>query len=79
MAGKKRTVKPGELVDDVYDLAGAAAAVRMSVPTIRAAIRNRELEATIPRGRDPLRAGPGLGYRITREALTRWYFGGGQS
>ncbi len=55
-------------------LAEAAAAVEMTVPTLRKAIKAGELEAFIPRGRDPLHAGRGQGYRITREALTRYYF-----
>ena len=55
-------------------LAEAAKAVEMSVPVVRKAIRRGELEAFIPRGREPLRAGRGQGYRITRDALTRYYF-----
>lgn len=72
---KARKVTLDELVEDLYDLAGAAKAVQMSVPTLRTAIRRGELEAFIPRGKDPLRAGPGHGYRITRQALASWYFG----
>lgn len=56
-------------------LAEAAERVEMRVPTLRKAIKAGELEAYIPRGRDPLRAGPGQGYRITKAALTRWFFG----
>lgn len=58
----------------IMTLAEAAQAVEMKVPTLRVAIKRGELDAFIPRGREPLRAGPGQGYRITREALTRYYF-----
>lgn len=60
----------------LMDLEAAAKAVQMTVPTLRKEIRKGRLEAFIPRGKEPLRAGPGQGYRITRDALTRWYFGG---
>lgn len=70
-----------EDLPELMDLAAAAKAVEMTPLTLRKAIKRFQagdktgLEAFIPRGKDPLRAGPGLGYRITREALQRWYFG----
>ena len=51
----------------------AATAVEVHVETIRRAIRQGNLEAFIPRGRDTAHAGRGQGYRITRESLARWY------
>lgn len=59
----------------LLSLREAALAVKMTVPTLRKAIKRGELDAFIPRGRDPLRAGPRLGYRIKREKLAEWYFG----
>ena len=68
--------KPLRLEDlpDLLTLREASVATGFTVATLRTAIKNGELEAFIPRGREPLRAGPGQGYRITREALTRYYF-----
>lgn len=43
--------------------------------TVREAVRSGELESFIIGGREPRRSGRGLGYRITRDALQRWYFG----
>lgn len=63
-----------EDLPDLMTLAEASAAIEMSIPTMRVAIKRGELEAFIPRGREPLRAGRGQGYRITRDALTRFYF-----
>lgn len=42
---------------------------------IRNAIRSGELPAFVVGGRDPRRAGAGMGYRITRQALQDWFFG----
>lgn len=59
---------------EIMTLADAAQRVGMSVTTLRKEIKAGALVAFIPRGREPLRAGPGLGYRITKQALTSWYF-----
>lgn len=59
---------------DLMTLQELSVRLEMSVPTLRKAIKSGELEAFIPRGREPLRAGRGMGYRITREAATRYYF-----
>lgn len=59
---------------DLMDLTEAAEKVNMNPATLRKAIRDGELEASIPRGREPARAGRSQGYRITREALQSWYF-----
>lgn len=64
-----------EGVADVMTIPEAAKACGVSPRTIRKAIRTGELEATVIGGREPIRSGRGLGYRITREALQRWYFG----
>lgn len=64
------------LLPDDLTLKEAAAAVEMTEPTLRKAIKEGELEAYIPRGRDPLRAGRGQGYRIKRVNLQAWYFAG---
>lgn len=58
----------------IMDTAQAAEATQTHPETIRRAIRRNELEAFIPRDRDPLRAGRGQGYRITKESLTSWFF-----
>lgn len=68
----KQTLTLEEL-PELMDLGEAANQVSMSVQSLRNAIRAGELAAFIPRGREPLRAGPGQGYRITREALASWY------
>jgi hypothetical protein len=60
---------------DVLTLREAAAQVRMAPTTLRYAIWRGELAAFIPRGRDPIHAGPTQGYRIYRADLQRWYFG----
>lgn len=61
----------GELVT----LQEAARATRLSERTIRSAIKRDELEAFIPGGRDPRKPGRGMGYRIKRSDLQRWFFG----
>jgi len=68
----KRTLRLEDL-PELMTLAEAAKVVEMHHRTLRRAIIRGELEAFIPRGRDPLRAGRGHGYRITREALASWY------
>jgi len=55
----------------------AATALNMHHRTIRRAIRSGEIPAHVIGGRDPLRSGRGMGYRIKREDLQRWYFGEG--
>jgi hypothetical protein len=65
-----------EAAQDAWTLAEAAEKVGLTVATVRAAIRTGELKAFIPRGRDPLNAGPGNGYRIEQAELERWYLGG---
>jgi len=64
-----------EDLPEIMTLVEAAARVEMQPLTLRKEIKVGSLEAFIPRGREPLRAGRGQGYRITREALQRWYFG----
>lgn len=64
-----------ELVADLLSVSEAAEVVLVSTQTIRAAIRKGELEAFIPRGRQPKKAGPGMGYRIAKSDLQAWYFG----
>lgn len=59
---------------ELMTLREAAEAVRMGVPALRAAVKAGDLPAFIPRGRDPLKAGRGQGYRIRREDLQKWYF-----
>lgn len=61
---------------DILTLDEAAHAVHLSEDTLRRAIKSGELHAFIPRGRTPARAGRGMGYRIFRRELSRWYFGG---
>ena len=61
----------------------AADGLEIHPRTIREAIKREQatpgtgLPAFIPRGVDPGRTGPGMGYRIKREDLHRWYFGQG--
>lgn len=62
-------------IPELMSIKEAAAAVHLSSLTIRNAIRSGALAATIIAGRDPRKAGRGLGYRIHRDALQRWYFG----
>jgi excisionase family DNA binding protein len=64
-------------VAEVLTIAEAATAVGVIPRTIRKAIKSGELPATIIGGRDPLRSGRGMGYRIRREDLQAWYFGKG--
>lgn len=52
----------------------AAQLLGVHVNTIRRAINAGTLEARVPMGRDPRRAGR-LGYRISRPVLLRWYAG----
>jgi len=68
--------QPLDLADlpDLLTLRDAAEAVRMTVLTMRRAVKSGDLPAFIPRGRDPIRAGRGQGYRIRREDLQAWYF-----
>jgi excisionase family DNA binding protein len=63
-----------EDLPELMSLSEAAEAVRMSVGAIRMAVKSGDLPAFIPRGRDPMRAGRGQGYRIRREDLQKWYF-----
>lgn len=60
---------------DLLSISAAAREVGVLPRTIRLAIKRKELEAFIIGGRDPLRSGRGLGYRIRREHLQAWYFG----
>lgn len=64
-----------EGVAEVLSIPEAAKAVRVSPRTIRKAIKSGELPATIIGGRDPLKSGRGLGYRILRDDLQAWFFG----
>lgn len=48
---------------------------RVHPRTVREAIHKGELKAFIPRGREPLKAGPGMGYRIKSADAHKWYFG----
>lgn len=59
--------------DEYVDVAEACRLVGVSQNTLRAAIKSGSLPAFIPRGRDPMRAGAGHGYRISKADLTAWY------
>ncbi len=72
---KDPTVEELEGLADILTLDEAAHAVHLSDDTLRRAIREGELKAFIPRGRKPSKAGRGMGYRIFRRELKRWYFG----
>jgi excisionase family DNA binding protein len=60
---------------EVLTIREAADALRVSPLTIRRAIKRGEIPATIVGGRDPIKAGRGLGYRVKRDDLQRWFFG----
>lgn len=62
-------------VERTYSIAEAAAIIGVNPTTIRRAIKRGELAAFLIGGRDPLRSGAGLGYRINRKALEDWYYG----
>lgn len=62
-------------LDEVLSISQAAAKVRLSNATIRKAITSGELAAFTVGGREPRRAGRGLGYRILARHLQTWYFG----
>jgi excisionase family DNA binding protein len=60
----------------VYTIAEAAKQLGINPVTVREAIVSGELKAFLPLGKkDPRRTGPGLGWRIKREELQKWYFG----
>lgn len=63
-----------DAVSSVLTVAEAAELVGVHHNTIRRAIKNGELAAHMPLGRDPRRAG-NFGYRIARAELLRWYAG----
>lgn len=70
------TGKPNlEGLADVLTISEAAAACGVSDHTIRQARKNGELEAFTPGNRDPRKAGRGLGYRIHKAELQRWFLG----
>lgn len=60
---------------DLLTLEQARAAVGMSDKAMRDEIKSGALPAFIPRGRDPMKAGRGQGYRIHKADLQAWYFG----
>lgn len=60
---------------ELLTITEAAAALHMHPKTIRKAITTGDLKAFTVAGREPLRSGRGLGYRIRREDLQAWYFG----
>ena len=62
-------------VADHLTIPEAAKLLRLGQDTIRLAITSGQLPAFIPGGREPRRAGRGVGYRIRKEDLQRWYFG----
>ena len=64
---------PDEL--EVLSIRQAGKAVGLNPRTIRLAIKSGELAAFVIGGRDPIRSGRGLGYRIKRADLHAWYFG----
>lgn len=70
---------PSVFVDapEVFTITEAAKLLGVHHRFIRNAIRADELEAFVIGGRDPRRAGAGMGYRITRQALQDWFFGKG--
>jgi hypothetical protein len=55
-----------EALPESLTLAEAAAALRVSEDVLYVAIRSKEPPAFIPRGRDSLRGGGSMGYRIHR-------------
>jgi hypothetical protein len=61
--------------DDILTIGQCAKLTRTSAKFIRQQIRNKALHAFIPGGRDPRRTGPGVGYRVIKGDLQRWYFG----
>jgi excisionase family DNA binding protein len=60
---------------EIYTIPEAATLVGVSPRTIRKAIRSKKLRAFIVGGRKPLESGAGLGYRIVKMDIQRWYFG----
>lgn len=73
MARKKVATLDG--LAELLTLSEAAEASGYTELTIRREIKAGRLKAFIPGGRDPLRTGPGHGYRIRRDDLRAWYFG----
>lgn len=69
------------LGEELLDIRGAMAAVRVSELVIRNAIKRHKagdpngLPAFIPQGRNRAHPGRGQGYRIRKADLHRWYFG----
>lgn len=63
------------LTKDIYTIPEAAKALRVSGAVVRKAIKTGQLAAFIIGGREPLRSGRGLGWRIKKADLQHWYFG----
>lgn len=61
---------------DVMDATAAAAAVHVHRETILRHIKSGALPAFMPMGKTTRSPGRGMGYRIHRRDLQRWYFGG---
>lgn len=70
----QRTLTSFDELPETMTLQEAADLLNISVATLRRAYRLGELAVFSPRGRDPLRMGRGMGYRVERAELQRWYF-----
>jgi excisionase family DNA binding protein len=66
---------PAMFDQEILTIPEAAKMVGVGPRTIRQAIRHKKLPAFIVGGRTPNRSGAGLGYRIRKNDLQRWYFG----
>lgn len=64
-----------ENMDEVLTLADMARISRLSINTIRQAIKRGELQGFLPGNRDPRKTGRGLGYRALRRHFQAWFFG----
>lgn len=65
-----------EDLPDVMDVTTAAAAVHVNRETILRHIKTGALASFMPMGKTNRSPGRGMGYRIHRRDLQRWYFGG---
>lgn len=73
----RRTALELKLEDlpDVLDVTAAAAAVHVNRETLMRHIKSGALAAFTPMGKTNRSPGRGMGYRIHRRDLQRWYFG----
>lgn len=63
------------IAEEVLSLAQCAQLARCSIKLIRAEVLKKRLPAFIPGDRDPKHTGRGLGYRVMKKDLQRWFFG----